>query len=142
MPGIDKTNRLESHDVARIGVRLGSLVRQRRERRTVQDVADEVGISPFALARVEGGGLPNLSTFVKLCVCLRIDPSEILGISFKKSEVNTEFAEALREFGVHLSADQALPEAAASDLAQLIIFAHRELALRIREGLADASTKL
>jgi transcriptional regulator with XRE-family HTH domain len=142
MPRNDKTKPPESNNVAHIGIRLGSLVRQRRERRTVPEVAEEIGISPSALSRIEIGGLPNLSTFVKVCVWLRIDPAEILGISFRRCEADTEPEKILRVSAVHLLADKALPEPAAHDLAQLIIFAHRELARRIREGSADGSTDL
>lgn len=142
MPRNDTTKPPESNDIAHIGVRFGSLVRQRRGRRTIPEVAKEIGISHSALYRIELGGLPNLSTFAKVCVWLRIDPAEILGISFKKSEADTKREEVLRKSAIHLLAGQALPEAAAHDLAQLIIFAHRELARRIREGSADDSTDL
>lgn len=137
MPRNDKTNPRESGNADHIGVRLASLVRQRRERRPVPEVAEEIGISPSSLTRIEVGGLPNLSTFVKVCVWLKIDPAEILGISFRRCEADTGPEKNLRVSAVHLLAGQALPEAAAHDLAQLIISAHRELARRIQEGSSD-----
>ena len=133
MPRNDKTKPTGSNNAAHIGAHLGNLVRQRRERRTIQQVADEIGVTWPTVYRVEMGGLPNLSSFRKICVWLRIDPAEILGISSKKNEADPKQEEVLRKSAVHLLADQALPEAAAHDLAQLIIFAHRELARRIRE---------
>jgi transcriptional regulator with XRE-family HTH domain len=142
MPRNDTTKAPESIDLAQVGLRLGSFVRQRRERRTIPEVAEEIGISQSALCRIELGGMPNLSTFIKVCVWLRIDPSEILGISFRRCEADSEEEKMLRVSAVHLLAGQALPEPAAHDLAQLIIFAHRELARRIREGSADGSTDL
>lgn len=142
MPRNDTTKAPESVDLAQVGLRFGSAVRQRRERRTIPEVAEQVGISQSALCRIELGGLPNLSTFIKVCVGLRIDPAEILGISFPRCEAGSEQDKILSVSAVHLLADQALPEPAAHDLAQLIIFAHRELAGRIRKGSADGSTDL
>jgi transcriptional regulator with XRE-family HTH domain len=121
-------------------LRLGALLRNRRGGRGVRDVAHEIGISPATLTRIEGGRLPDIVTFQKLCAWLKINPAEILGIPVQQSDEDFLAAQAPPEAAVHLRADQALPHAAASDLAQLIVFAHRELARRIREGLADVST--
>ena len=120
-------------------LRLGALLRERRGGRGIRDVAKEIGVSPATLTRIEAGRLPDLLTFRKICAWLKINPADILGIPTQQSSNNIG-EEASSEAAVHLRADQALPPAAASDLAQLIVFAHRELARRIREGLADVST--
>jgi len=120
-------------------LRLGALLRERRGGRGIREVAQEIGVSPATLTRIEGGRLPDLLTFRKICDWLRINPGEILGISTTQSRENP-VEDSASEAAVHLRADQALPPDAASDLAQLIVFAHRELARRIREGLADVST--
>lgn len=121
-------------------LRLGALLRERRGGRGIREVAQEIGVSPATLTRVEGGRLPDLLTFRKICEWLKIDPAEILGIPSTHQNENSIVDSAPSEAAVHLRADQALPADAASDLAQLIVFAHRELARRIREGLADVST--
>jgi transcriptional regulator with XRE-family HTH domain len=121
-------------------LRLGALLRERRGGRGIREVAKEIGVSPATLTRIEAGRLPDLLTFRKICTWLKIDPAEILGIRGSHTNDNPAAAEVPTEAAVHLRADQALPQDAASDLAQLIVFAHRELARRIREGLANVST--
>ena len=120
-------------------LRLGALLRERRGGRGIRDVAKEIGVSPATLTRIEAGRLPDLLTFRKICAWLKINPADVLGIPTQQGSDNV-VGEVPSEAAVHLRADQALPPAAASDLAQLIVFAHRELARRIREGLADVST--
>jgi transcriptional regulator with XRE-family HTH domain len=121
-------------------LRLGALLRERRGGRGIRDVAQEIGISPATLTRIEAGRLPDLLTFKKICAWLKINPADILGIPIQQGTDNSVGDEISSEAAVHLRAEQALPPEAASDLAQLISFAHRELARRIREGLADVST--
>ena len=116
-------------------LRLGNLLRERRGGRGVRDVAIEIGVSPATLSRVESGKLPDLLTFRKLCTWLKVDPAEILEIS---DESNTAPVPA----AVHLRADALLSEEAASDLAQLILVAQREVARRAREQRTDVSTWL
>ncbi len=121
-------------------LRLGALLRERRGGRGIREVAQEIGVSPATLTRIEAGRLPDLLTFRKICAWLRINPAEILGIPLQQTSENPVVDAVSFEAAVHLRAEQALPQGAASDLAQLIVFAHRELARRIREGLADVST--
>jgi transcriptional regulator with XRE-family HTH domain len=120
-------------------LRLGALLRERRGGRGMREVAKEIGISPATLTRIEGGRLPDLLTFRRICEWLKINPAEILGIPTQQTSENP-VEEVPSEAAVHFRADQALPQAAASDLANLIVFAHRELARRIREGLVNVST--
>ena len=115
-------------------LRLGNLLRERRGGRGVRDVAVEIGISPATLSRVEGGKLPDLLTFRKLCAWLKVDPAEILEIS--------EEGESVPAAAVHLRADVLLSQEAAGDLAQLILVAQRELARRAREQRDNVPTWL
>ena len=124
-------------------LRLGALLRERRGGRGLREVAQEIGVSPATLTRIEAGRLPDLLTFRKICTWLQVDPAEILGIPGQPAPTisdNTVSSALPSEAAVHLRADHALPPEAASDLARLISMAHRELARRIREGLADVST--
>jgi len=120
-------------------LRLGAQLRERRGGRGIREVAKEIGVSPATLTRIEAGRLPDLLTFRKICEWLKINPAEILGIPNQQTSENP-VQEAPSDAAVHLRADQALPQVAASDLANLIVFAHRELARRIREGLVNVST--
>src|SRR5580704_7587017 len=96
-------------------LRLGAMLRERRGRLGIRQVAQEIGISAATLTRVEGGRLPDIATFQKLCTWLKVNPAEILDIPIVNNPNPTDGLAA----AVHLRADQILPEGAASDLAQL-----------------------
>lgn len=119
-------------------LRLGAMLRDRRGGRGIRGVAQEIGISPATLTRVEGGRLPDIETFQKICSWLKINPAEVLDISTANNPVSDDTTVA----AVHLRADQTLPEAAAADLAQLIVVAHRELARRAQKRRVDVSAWL
>src|ERR1700726_4981539 len=107
-------------------LRLGAMLRDRRGGKGIREVAQEIGISPATLTRVEGGRLPDIATFQKMCSWLRANPAEILDITTASDPVPKGTVVA----AVHLRADQTLPEGAATDLAHLIVVANRELARR------------
>jgi transcriptional regulator with XRE-family HTH domain len=113
-------------------LRLSNLLREQRGGRGVRDVANEIGVSPATLSRVEAGKLPDLMTFRKLCSWLRVDPADILEIS--EDTASAPIA------AVHLRAEVLLSPEAANDLAQLILVAQRELARRAREQRTDVSS--
>ncbi len=119
-------------------LRLGAMLRDRRGGRGIREVAHEIGVSPATLTRVEGGRLPDIATFQKICSWLKVNPAEILDLPIEKSAIPTDTLVA----AVHLRADQTLPEGAASDLAQLIVVAHRELARRALKRRVDVSSWL
>jgi transcriptional regulator with XRE-family HTH domain len=122
-------------------LRLGALLRERRGGRGIREVASEIGVSPATLTRIEGGRLPDLGTFSKICKWLKINPAELLDIPVDlASETSSE--PMVSTAAVHLRAQQALPAVAASDLAQLIVAAHRELARRARGRQTDVSSWL
>jgi hypothetical protein len=73
-----------------------------------------------------------------MCSWLKVNPAEILDIPTDNNPTSTEALVA----AVHLRADQTLPEGAASDLAQLIVVAHRELARRAQKRRVDVSSWL
>jgi len=121
-------------------LRLGPLLRDRRGGRGLREVAQEIGISPATLTRIEAGKLPDILTFRKISQWLKIDPAELLGIPVMDGANTNSSAERPPETAVHFKADQALPADAARDLAELISYAHKELARRIREGRVNVST--
>jgi transcriptional regulator with XRE-family HTH domain len=119
-------------------LRLGAMLRDRRGGRGIREVAQEIGISPATVTRVESGRLPDIATFQKICSWLKVNPAEILDISTAISANSTDTLAA----AVHLRADQTLPEGAATDLANLIVVAHRELARRAQKRRVDVSAWL
>ena len=119
-------------------LRLGAMLRDRRGGKGIREVAHEIGISPATVTRVEGGRLPDIATFQKLCSWLKVNPAEILDISTTSSPNSADTLVA----AVHLRADQTLPEDAAADLAQLIVVASRELARRAQKRRVDVSAWL
>lgn len=46
----------------------------------IRDTAKEIGISPATLSRIEAGKQPDLDTFRRVCVWLKVDPSALLGM--------------------------------------------------------------
>lgn len=123
-------------------LRLGALLRERRGGRGVRQVAEEVGISSATLTRVEAGKIPDLFTFKKICAWLKINPAEILDIPLEPNQGSEPTESSSLSSAVHLRAEHALPPQAATDLAQLIVVAHRELQRRAREQRTDVSTWL
>jgi DNA-binding Xre family transcriptional regulator len=120
-------------------LRLGALLRERRGGRGIRDVAKDIGISPATLTRVEGGRLPDLGTFQKICTWLKVNPADLLDIPVEASESKAPGELPTPVAAVHLKASKTLPPGAATDLAQLIVVAHQELARRARGRQTDVS---
>jgi len=119
-------------------LRLGALLRERRGGRGIREVANEIGISAATLVRLEGGRVPDLATFQKICLWLKINPAEVLDIPTDAASQDSLEPVNLAA-AVHLRADRTLPPKAAEDLAKLIVVAHRELARRREKRQADVS---
>lgn len=107
-------------------LRLGAMLRDRRGGRGIREVAQEIGISGATLTRVEGGRLPDIATFQKICSWLKVNPAEILDVPIESSSGPSE----VLTVAFHPRTDQTLSEEAAADLAKLIVVAHRELVRR------------
>lgn len=123
-------------------LRLGALLRERRGGRGIREVSKEIGISPATLTRVEGGRLPDLATFQRMCAWLKINPNELLDVPFDATEGPPADDRSTPVAAVHLKASKTLPPEAAADLAQLIMVAHGELARRVRGRKPDVSSWL
>jgi transcriptional regulator with XRE-family HTH domain len=119
-------------------LRLGAMLRERRGGRGVREVAKDIGISAATLTRVEGGRLPDIATFQKMCSWLQVNPADILDITVPNNPASTETPVV----AFHPRADQTLTETAASDLAKLIVVAHRELGRRAQKRQVDVSAWL
>lgn len=88
---------------------LGQLISEKRGKQGIRATAQEIGISPATLSRVENGHLPDLENFQKICRWLGVEMSNIAGapapaaagvarVHFKKkATVKQETAHALAE---------------------------------------------
>lgn len=97
---------------------LGALVRKQRGEKKLRDVANEIGISPATLMRVENGRTPDVETFGKICQWLKMDPGSFLG--FKKTEGNDQATEGPITISAHLRADRTPNPKTLNALAKLI----------------------
>lgn len=98
---------------------LGTYLRKKRGNAGVRQIANEIGISPATLSRVENGNLPDIETFKKICDWLKVDPGEVLG-NPKKPKKNDEFT-----FEAHLKAKRNIPLETANALATMILYTHK-----------------
>jgi transcriptional regulator with XRE-family HTH domain len=121
-------------------LRLGAMLRTQRGSRKVRDVAKEIGISPATLTRVEAGKQPDIETFQKVCIWLKINPSELLDVpQVLDTQADDPVAPAA---SVHFRADRELPPSTASDLANLILAAQRELTRLSRRRHQNVSPRI
>ena len=58
---------------------LGAMVKNRRATKKLREAAGEIGISAPTLMRIEGGRMPDIDTFGKICRWLKMDPGDFLG---------------------------------------------------------------
>src|SRR5258708_38237775 len=71
---------------------LGALVRKKRSDRKLRETANDIGIGPATLMRVENGRIPDIETFGKLCNWLGMDPGSFLGFQGEASTRGVELA--------------------------------------------------
>jgi transcriptional regulator with XRE-family HTH domain len=109
-------------------ISLETLVKQLKEKRGAQGIrvtAEQIGVSPATLSRVERGNLPDLETFRKVCEWLGVDPGVVLG--FRSAE------DAKPVVRVHFKKDAAVSPQTAEALSELILAAQAHM--RKEEGL-------
>jgi transcriptional regulator with XRE-family HTH domain len=106
----------------------GRKAREARGGRGIRDVAEEIGVSPATLSRVERGLMPDLETFGRICRWLKVDPAEFLGVK----EVLTRRPAV----AVHFRKDRALQPVTAQALAEMILAAQRAFMVEEEEKTA------
>lgn len=94
---------------------LGAIVREKRGTRKLRETAHEIGISPATLLRVEAGRIPDVETFGKMCLWLKIDPNEFLG--------TVHPAQSYLSVSVHFKADKNPKPETVSALAKMVLLA-------------------
>ena len=98
---------------------LGRKLLEKRGKRGVRAVADDIGISHATLSRVERGYLPDLETFAKICRWLEIDHGEVLG---------AKVADSARPMtAVHFRRNRAISADTAKALAEMIMSAQQAM---------------
>lgn len=106
---------------------LGAMVRKKRGDKKLRETANEIGISPATLMRVESGRIPDVETFGKICRWLRVDPGSFLGFE-RKGEVavalpGDEKAPEMSFVSAHLKVDQVPQKETIHALAKMILLA-------------------
>lgn len=104
---------------------LGALVREKRKSRKLREVAAEIGISAATLMRVEGGKIPDVVTFGKICHWLKIDPGSFLGFDDRKSKTQgqQDYSDHLTHVSAHMRTDATAHPMTLQALAQMILLA-------------------
>ena len=103
---------------------LGALVRERRGARKLRETAAEIGIGAATLLRVEGGRIPDVATFGKICEWLGIDSGVFLGSeeSLRNKSVPPGLGQRLL-VSAHLKVDQTPQQETIKALAEMILLA-------------------
>jgi transcriptional regulator with XRE-family HTH domain len=102
--------------------RLAAMVRAKRGRKGLRDVAKEIGnVSASTLSRVEQGKVPDLETFFELCKWLGVSPEQFTGGS-PGSENRLESVPEKIE--IHLRADRTLPPETIDALVTMVKLAY------------------
>jgi transcriptional regulator with XRE-family HTH domain len=103
---------------------LGALVRKKRGERKLRETAQEIGIGPATLMRVENGRIPDIETFGKLCNWLGIDPGSFLGFHRESSIRGADaISHSPISLSAHFRADQTPEPATVNALAKMILMA-------------------
>ena len=100
---------------------LGPLVRERRGLRRLREVAEEIGISAATLMRIEGGRMPDVETFGKVCRWLGIDPGEFLGFDTGR-RTGDSASDVPVQVSAHFRADRLPDPETAKALARMLLF--------------------
>ena len=104
----------------------------------MREVAQEIGISPPTLMRIENGRTPDVETFGKVCRWLGIDPGDFLG--FESTAVEGLSSEPPVRVSAYFRVERLPRPETARALARMLLFiAAREKKSEISEdGGADA----
>jgi transcriptional regulator with XRE-family HTH domain len=102
--------------------RLAALLIAKRAGRGLRSVATEIGgVSASRLSRIEGGKVPDLDTFIRLCEWLGVSPSEFTTGDANGDAGTIDNADVIV---AHLRADRTLDRETARALEQMIRVAY------------------
>jgi transcriptional regulator with XRE-family HTH domain len=104
---------------------LGAMVRERRGKRTLREVAAEMGVGAATLLRVESGRIPDVGTFGLICSWLDISPTVFLGGPPDAVAASPEAAGDVVVMSAHFRADHTPQPETITALAKMLLFAAR-----------------
>ena len=111
--------------------RLASLLKAKRGKRKLREVATEIGeISASTLSRIEAGKIPDLDSLVRICKWIGIKVDDLLQKS-QSEGVSTKLHKKLKTPEIveaHLRADRTLSQETTDALAEMIRLAYRAAA--------------
>jgi transcriptional regulator with XRE-family HTH domain len=93
---------------------LGALVRKKRGKQKLRETAQDIGIGPATLMRVENGRIPDVTTFGKICKWMGTDPGSFLGFETTKTAVTSVSS--------HFRSDKTPDSDTVRALAQMVLF--------------------
>ncbi len=102
---------------------LGAMVRERRGKRTLREVAAEMGVGAATLLRVESGRIPDVGTFGLICSWLDVSPTLFLGGPSEAEAPNVEPVEDPVIMSAHFRADHTPQPDTITALAKMLLFA-------------------
>lgn len=97
-------------------LKLSEMIKSKRGKTGLRQLAAEIGISASTLSRVEQGNLPDIDTYIKIC--------EWLGVSTEYFATKQIVLNTQHNVVAHLRADRTLPPAVAEALIQMINIAY------------------
>ena len=100
---------------------LGKMVNARRGDKKLRETAKEIGISAATLMRIEGGRIPDVATFGRVCHWLEIDPGEFLGFDVRTPHT-ADIAQPV-SISAHFKGDSTPNAETAHALGKMILFA-------------------
>lgn len=102
-------------------------IKEKRGDAGIRVTAEEIGVSPSTLSRIERGYLPDLEIFKLICDWLGVNPGDILGSRVETKRVSLP--------AVHFRKEPTTKEDTAKHLAQMIIHAQAALEIqRVQRG--------
>lgn len=113
--------------------RLAALLKAKRGRRGLREVATEIGdVSASTLSRVELGKVPDLDTFARICQWLSVQPDQFFpALAQQDAESGTMAVHGMSTpeiITAHLRADRELAPETADALATMIRLAYNAVA--------------
>lgn len=119
---------------------LAALVKAKRGKRGLRDVAQEIGnVSASTLSRIEQGKLPDLATFARICRWLGVSPERFMGSGDATGSALdvTEFLDTPAVITAHLRAERVLDSQTIEALSTMIRLAYEAS----QRGLIGNSTQ-
>lgn len=95
---------------------LSEMIKSKRGKRGLREVAKEIGVSLSTLSRVENGNLPDIDSYMKICTWLEVSIEFFAGNSEPTSKKQVVVA--------NLRADKTLPKETAEALIKMINLAY------------------